>query len=69
MIVKLTHAVDTESGRLEAGQIVEIDADTAALWIATDWAFEFVDEVIPVTSHSDPQPVYIDAPKKKVKHG
>jgi hypothetical protein len=69
MIVKLTHAVQTESGRLEAGQIVDVDTETAADWIAHDWAFEFIKDVVEVTELADSLPIFIEATKKKVKHG
>ena len=69
MTVKLTHAIETKDGRLEAGQIVEIDAETAEQWIAQDWAFEFTEDVIEVTELADLLPIFIEATKKKVKHG
>jgi hypothetical protein len=63
--VKVTHTIYTQSGKFEAGQIVEVTDALGKSWIEQEKAFEVVDEVIPVTTMSDEVPHFIEAAKEK----
>ena len=67
--VKITHPIMTMSGRFEAGQIVEVTDTLGKDWIEANKAIEVIGEVIEVAAIADPEPLFIEAPKKKVKHG
>lgn len=70
MKVKITHPIITNSGRLEAGQIVEVPDELGAAWIEQENAVEVKDEVIEVTELVQELPHFIEGLKtKKVKHG
>jgi hypothetical protein len=67
--VKITHPITTQSGRFEAGQIVEVTDALGNDWIAADKAFKIEDDVIEVTELAQEVPHFIEGVKtKKVKH-
>jgi hypothetical protein len=71
MKIKITHPINLFDFHFQAGEIIEMSERLAHEWIENEWACEYHDETIEVTSLNQETPRFIEGlePKKKVTHG